>query len=154
MPWVSRAIYAALVWKERQKSGRAVPSSADLSRGAVGRRGEVLAYWFLRSQGYTIVARNLRLRKDVGELDMVGWDGPVLAFIEVKTRVSDLMGPPELAISAGQKRRITHAANVYLRRLRHKEVNYRFDVVSVTWHARHGFQARLIKDSFRAKYAI
>lgn len=154
MPWMARAIYEALVWRERQRARRVRPATPETARSTVGRRGEALAYWFLRSHGYTIVARNLRLRRDVGELDMVGWDGPVLAFIEVKTRGSDLMGPPELAISARQKDRIAHAANVYLRRLRRKDVNYRFDVVSVTWHAQHGFQARLIKDSFRARHAV
>lgn len=115
-----------------------------------GRRGEALAYWYLRRMGYLIVARNLRMRPDAGELDLVGWDGKILAFVEVKTRTSDAAGPPETAVSLRQQQRITQAARFYLERLKQKEVNYRFDIVSVAWEPQKGYQVRLTKDAFKA----
>src|SRR5208282_3517134 len=51
-----------------------------------GVRGETYAYWYLRRHGYVLVARNYTSPGLKGEIDMVGYDGPVLAFVEVKTR--------------------------------------------------------------------
>ena len=157
MPLFARIVYASLLWQERRRAKSGVASGAKLRKAVsttaphleTGRRGETLAYWYLRREGYTMVARNLRLRPEVGELDLVGWDGPVLAFIEVKTRTSLEAGLPEEAISENQQKRIARAAQVYLRRLKRKELNYRFDVVSVIWDEHKGFRLRLIRDAFR-----
>src|SRR5215475_8521823 len=51
-----------------------------------GMRGETYAYWYLRSKGYLMVARNYTVPGVKGEIDMAGYDGRVLAFVEVKTR--------------------------------------------------------------------
>ena len=53
-----------------------------------GRRGEEEAYFYLRRMGYVIVARNYRSRRRPSEIDLVGWDGEMLCFIEVKTRTT------------------------------------------------------------------
>src|SRR5258708_19889307 len=53
-----------------------------------GRRGEDEAYFYLRRMGYVIVARNYRSPRSRSELDLVGWDGDTLCFVEVKTRTS------------------------------------------------------------------
>jgi putative endonuclease len=148
----ARFIYRALVWKERQRARSSGPAGGANSEHAaphlaIGQRGETLAYWHLRQTGYTIVARNRRLHG--AELDLVGWDGPVLAFIEVKTRTTFDAGPPEAAVNRSKQRRIIKAANHYMRRLKRGSINYRFDIVSVAWDARAGFQARLIKDAFK-----
>lgn len=143
----ARLMYATLSWKERRRAVTAAAANADHLE--IGRRGETLAYWFLRCNGYTMVARNLRLRQEVGELDLVGWDGRVLAFIEVKTRTCEEFGAPELAVGAAQQQRIAHAAQFYMRRLKQKAVNYRFDIVSVLWDARQGYRLKIIKDAFK-----
>jgi len=144
----ARLIYRALVWKERQRARRASPTgkAAHLETGA---RGETLAYWYLRQAGYTMVARNRRARAGAGELDLIGWDGPILAFVEVKTRTSAEAGPPEAAVSRAKQKRIAKAAHEYLRRLERKPVNYRFDIVSVFWDPEAGYQVRVIKDAFK-----
>ena len=47
--------------------------------------GEMEAYFYLRSLGYRIVAKNYRSARDHGEIDLIGWDEGVLCFVEVKT---------------------------------------------------------------------
>jgi len=148
----ARMIYRALVWKEREQARRGRQpetrvNANDAAHLATGRRGETLAYWYLRQAGYTIVARNRRHLD--GELDLVGWDGPVLAFVEVKTRTSDVAGPPELAVNWGKRKRIIKAANEYMRRVPRKSLTYRYDITSVAWDPQAGFQVRLIKDAFK-----
>jgi len=161
MAWFARLMYRALVWKERQRaratSKNHAISKADGQTGgtaphlATGQRGETLAYWYLRQAGYTIVARNQASRSGVGELDLVGWDGPTLAFIEVKTRTSDEAGPPEAAVSLGKQKRIAKTAAEYRRRLKRRDINYRFDIVSVSWDPAAGYQVRLIKNAFQER---
>lgn len=147
-------MYSALVWKERQRarhaslSGKESESAAEHLR--VGERGETLAYWFLRQAGYTMVARNRRARSGAGELDLVGWDGPTLSFVEVKTRMSPAADPPEAAVLRSKQKKIARAAKDYLRHLKRKPLNYRFDVVSVAWEPQDGLQVRLTKDAFKA----
>jgi putative endonuclease len=149
----ARLMYRALVWKERQRAKHARRSAEGLDSASkhleLGERGETLAYWFLRQAGYTIVARNRRARSRAGELDLVGWDGPILSFVEVKTRASLAAGPPEAAVSRSKQKKIARAAREYLQRLKRKPLSYRFDIVSVAWEPEAGLQVRLIKDAFR-----
>jgi putative endonuclease len=153
MSLFARLMYRALVWKERQRARRARRTPADSAAAAehleTGQRGETLAYWYLRQAGYALVARNRRARSGAGEIDLIGWDGPILAFVEVKTRTSREAGPPEAAVSRGKQKRIAKAAKDYLRRLKRKPVNYRFDIVSILWDPQEGYQVRLIKDAFK-----
>jgi putative endonuclease len=146
-------MYRGLVWKERQRARFAAhalpPASSEAEHLRTGARGETLAYWYLRHAGYTIVARNRPARSGAGELDLVGWDGPVLSFVEVKTRTTDAAGPPEAAVSKAKQRRISRAANEYLHRLRRRPASYRFDIASVAWNSEEGLQVRLIKDAFK-----
>ncbi len=153
MSLLADIIYRGLVWKERQRArmaSHALPPSSEAEHLKTGARGETLAYWYLRQAGYTIVARNRRARSGAGEIDLIGWDGPVLSFVEVKTRTTEAAGPPETAVSKSKQRRIGRAANEYLRRLRGKPVSYRFDIASVAWNSEAGLQVRLIKDAFKA----
>ena len=53
-----------------------------------GVRGETFAYWYLRRHGYVIIARNFIVPGIHGEIDLAGYDGDVLAFVEVKLRAS------------------------------------------------------------------
>lgn len=157
MPLFARFVYEALIRRERRCTRlllSAPPQSQQASASLAahletGRRGERLAYWYLRQIGYIVVARNLRARYRAGELDMVAWEGPVLAFVEVKTRTSTEAGLPETSVTFDQQRRIAASAQAYIRGLKEKEVNYRFDIVSVTWDRTEGYQLRLIRDAFK-----
>lgn len=113
---------------------------------AWGRRGEDLAHRYLRSQGYTIVARNYRTRSGSGEVDLIAWDGDALAFIEVKARKTADFGTPDRAVDAEKQHKLTIAARDYVRRAGIDWNRTRFDIVSVVWEKEPS--VTLIKDAF------
>jgi putative endonuclease len=96
-----------------------------------GRIGEDYAHRYLRKRGCTVVARNYRTRSGSGEIDLVVWDRGVLAFVEVKTRVSVEHGDPESAVDAAKRERLDSAARDYARRAGVEWERTRFDIVSV-----------------------
>ena len=152
MSWLPRLIYHALVWKERKRVELLRREGAPANKDATlqtGHRGETLAYWYLRQAGYIIVARNHRARHNVGELDLIGWDGPVLAFVEVKTRTSLEGGEPEEAVTGLKRQKIVRTARQYLRQNNLDDTSYRFDVVTLYWGPASGLRLRLSKDAFR-----
>lgn len=106
-----------------------------------------MAYVHLRRQGYTMVARNWRAPGRRGELDLVGWDGDTLCFVEVKTRTSHQVATAEAAVDRDKKRELLGMSALYLRRLRPRP-SYRFDVVSVYLIPGEAPQIELFKDAF------
>jgi len=96
----------------------------------VGTRGEEDAYFHLRKLGYAIVARNFRSPRCRGEIDLIGWDADVLCFIEVKTRTSRDVKPPEAAVDRHKRREMAAVAREYLRLLP-PLCQWRIDIVSV-----------------------
>ena len=110
-----------------------------------GSAGERSAYQYLRQQGYKIVARNYRKR--FGEVDLIGWDGDTLAFIEVKSRTGQERGRPEEAVHQSKQRQICRVAREYRNRHRFHDVKYRFDIVSITGVGEQQYLA-LLKDAF------
>jgi putative endonuclease len=97
-----------------------------------GVRGEDAAYFHLRRLGYTIVARRWRTAKLRGDIDLIGWDGDWLCFIEVKTRTSRSFQPAEVAVDLEKRTMLGRMAQEYIRHLESPhEIPMRFDVVSV-----------------------
>ncbi len=95
-----------------------------------GKTGEELAYFYLRRHGYVIVARNWRSPRHHGELDLVGWDGEVLCFIEVRTRTTRDVKPAEAAVDEHKRRELALVARDFRRRVPAAR-SVRFDIVSV-----------------------
>lgn len=100
-----------------------------------GQRAERVAARFLARRGLRILARNVRCRG--GELDLVGQDGPVLVFVEVRSRSASLSQTPVAhalaSIGAAKRRRLVRAARWYLAtRPELAGRPARFDVVAVT----------------------
>src|SRR5688572_18627647 len=81
---------------------------------ATGRSGEEEAYFHLRGLGYVMVARNFRSPRYHGELDLVGWDGDTLCFVEVKTRTSEKVMPAEASVDAEKQADLSRVAREYL----------------------------------------
>ena len=100
------------------------------ARAATGRCGEEEAYFYLRKQGYVMVARNFRSPRRQGEIDLIGWDGDVLCFVEVKTRSSREFMPAEAAVDQEKQHDLAAVAREYLRRVAGRP-SFRFDIVSV-----------------------
>ena len=102
---------------------------------ATGLRGEREALFHLRAQGYIVVARRWKSVKLRGDVDLIGWDGDWLCFVEVKTRTGrDPMSPAESAVDGDKQEMLRKMARAYLRNFPEKlrrEVPVRFDIVSV-----------------------
>ena len=102
-------------------------------------RGEALALAYLERSGYRIVAANFSLpigrnTRDVivnAEIDLVAYDGTTLCFIEVKTRTSDEIAPPQRNVDRRKRRQIARAARGYRRMFGLMDAPYRYDVASV-----------------------
>ncbi|MBO1223589.1 MAG: YraN family protein [Candidatus Scalindua sediminis] len=92
-------------------------------------KGENLAKKFLKKNGYKILKRNYVSKN--GEIDIVAYDRGTIAFVEVKTRLSESFGPPELAITNKKRSKIIRTALNYLITNKIEEMDYRFDVVSI-----------------------
>lgn len=124
----------------------AVGNATAVSTAELGRRGEALAVRHLYRQGYDILERNFRCR--AGEIDLVAYDGSVLAFIEVKTRSSAAFGTPAEALDREQEGRIRRAAATYRssRRLEHR--SFRFDIVAIDASGVGSPAVKLIRDAF------
>jgi putative endonuclease len=95
-----------------------------------GRWGEAVAEKHLRSLGFRIRSRRLRIgRKD--EIDLVAQDGQQLVFVEVKTRRTERYGRPIAAVDRSKRQHMSRAAIRYIKRLSSPGIFFRFDVVEV-----------------------
>jgi len=144
---LTQATLRALDWlTERTLSPEDIPANQR-----TGRRGEEDAYFYLRRRGYTIIARNFRSPNHRGDLDLVGWDGDVLCFIEVKTRTKRDLKPAEAAVDRDKQRQLSLVARDFLRqmpfscqpgpqpaRLSRDGVEWRFDVLAVYYDRDNG----------------
>ena len=109
-----------------------------------GRRAEIQAIDHLRSAGYRIVTTGYRSK--TGEIDVIAWEGDVLAFIEVKARQNT--EPPEDAVGFTKQQRMRRAAQAYISKHRLQDVQYRFDVIAVTAIPGARPEFRLLRDAF------
>ena len=124
---------------EQARARLAQKAPAPATHIALGRRGERLAADYLLALGFEPVASNFKL--NVGrnrrgavvqnEIDLVAYEGPVLCFIEVKTRRSDWYAAPEANVDLRKQRQVARAARAYRRLLGLQRAPYRYDVVSV-----------------------
>jgi putative endonuclease len=117
-----------------------------------GVRGETYAYWYLRRHGYVMVARNFTAPGIKGEIDLIGYDGPVLAFVEVKTRTGapGEFGQPEDAVTPEKRRHVARMARQFLADWRLAEAACRFDVLAIESRPGRPPVVRLHKGAFAA----
>ena len=98
-------------------------------RQSLGRWGENLAAEFLSKKGYTILERNTRT--PYGELDLIAQQAEGLVFVEVKTRSSTSLGPPEVSVSPAKQSHLRSAAQAYLQTHPESNVDWRIDLVAI-----------------------
>jgi putative endonuclease len=119
---------ARLEWVARRRS-----CSADMPAHLVtGIEGEDAAFFYLRRKGYVLVARRWSSGNLPGDIDLIAWQGPMLCFIEVKTRTAHDTSPAEIAVDSHKRNILRRLARQYVRQLPQETAPpVRFDVLSV-----------------------
>lgn len=110
-----------------------------------------MAETYLKSQGFQILAKNLRTR--LGEIDLLALEGETIVFVEVKTRKSNARGRPEEAIHPRKQKQISRVAMALLKSKGWLNRPSRIDVITITGepesadcelrHYRHAFPSTL-----------
>ena len=111
--------------------GRGSATPAHLATGLAGERA---AYFELRRHGYKVVAQRWTSPRLRGDIDLVGWDGSWLCFIEVKSRTERDNTPAQSAIDEDKRNTLRSMARAYLHTFPESErsaIPVRFDIVSV-----------------------
>lgn len=153
MPIFSNLMFKAVHWAARRGLREEENFSSEAKREAARRtgvRGETYAYWYLRRQGYVFVARNYTPRGVKGEIDLVGYDGGTLTFVEVRTRTvrEDTVALPELSVTREKQHLVVRTAQRFLAERHIGECNCRFDVLAIDNKAGQPPVVRLHKDAF------
>ena len=109
-------------------------ASGPTPRMRLGQRGERLAEEHLIRQGYSIVTRNYRC--PAGEMDLIAQAGPVVVFVEVRTRRGRNYGTPEDSITPRKQAHLIAVAETYLYEHGLDDADWRIDLVAVEMSAR------------------
>ena len=110
-----------------------------------GERSEHRAARYLKWRGYKIIARNFRAAG--AEIDVIMMDRDTMVFVEVKARMSDSLGGPELAVDDQKQDRIRRAAEIFTSRASIEERPVRFDVIAIVGEGRRR-RVEHFKDAF------
>ncbi len=154
---IERLIYGLVRMAARRgltggEDAGANPAGAKQKARRRGVRGETYAYWYLRRQGYVVIARNFMVPGVKGEIDLVGYDGDVLAFVEVKTRsaASARTAQPELVVNREKQAHLRRIAGRFLAQRRFRQSAYRFDILAIECPPGAQPVVRLHKEAFPA----
>jgi putative endonuclease len=98
-------------------------------RQVLGLEGERLAMAFLTSCGWSVEAHRFRLGRH--DVDLIIRKDHTVAFVEVKTRRSDVYGSGLEAVGWRKQRDLARVASVWVLRHGRSGDEYRFDLVSV-----------------------
>jgi putative endonuclease len=138
---------------DRHDEGARTRSARTEGTRAQGAQIEALARAHLERQGLTAVAANAHARG--GELDLVMRDGDTLVFVEVRYRrggaaAAHGFGGGAASIGAAKRRRLVHAAEVFLlAHPAHARLPCRFDVIDASG-APEAPDFVWLRDAFRA----
>ncbi len=114
-------------WLQRKLLNRSAPPSETTRRG---NQGEDLAAEYISADlGYKLVDRNWRSGRH--EIDIICWDGPVLVFVEVRSRAAEAMVSGFYTINRDKKAAIRKACLQYLKGCRPRPRVFRFDVAEI-----------------------
>ncbi len=93
----------------------------------IGAWGESVAAKYLEVRGHLIIARNVRT--PYGEIDIVAEKDGFTIFVEVKTRTSKSLGPPEISVTPRKQEHMLAAAEHYAQE---NEIDHwQIDVIAV-----------------------
>jgi putative endonuclease len=153
MPIFSLFMFQAVHWAARRGLREEESFSSEGKKHEARRtgvRGETYAYWYLRRHGYVFVARNYMPRGAKGEIDLVGYDGPTLAFVEVRTRTEseEHTALPELSITRDKQDVLIRTAQRFLAERHVGDCPCRFDVLAIDNRPGRTPVVRLHRDAF------
>ena len=97
------------------------------SRKELGAEGERRAADHLAARGYRIIARNVRAGGV--EMDLIARRGPLVVFVEVKTRREGGPGSGEDAVDARKRLRLVRGAAAWMHEQPRGIRRVRFDVI-------------------------
>ena len=106
----------------------AIGSAQDKKNKKLGKKGENLACRYLKRNGYKILQRGYT--SPFGEVDIIASKEDTLAFIEVKTRLSENYGAPSEAVDSRRRRKYIQAAKYYFYG-KEIDVTVRFDIIEI-----------------------
>jgi putative endonuclease len=96
-----------------------------------GLQGERAAFFWLMGRGYVVVARGWHSSRAPGDLDLIAWQGDTLCFVEVKTRTTREVAAAHVAVDSRKRRVLRRLARHYMRQLPSRDVETRFDILSI-----------------------
>lgn len=127
-PGIGTRLFEQVIYRLERAAGHRSREAAHL---ITGRRGELAAYFYLRRQGFTVVARGWKSGQVRGDLDLIAWEGETLCFIEVKTRTTRAFATAEAAVDDEKRTILRRLARHYMRQLPKQDVPVRFDILSI-----------------------
>jgi len=110
----------------------------------LGKKGEEMAVSFLQKQGYKILKRNYRYKRQ--EVDIITEYQKLLVIVEVKTRQSTFLAGPEITVSRSKQKSIVRVADDFIK-TNHIDLETRFDIISII-HNIVETQIEHLKDAF------
>jgi putative endonuclease len=93
----------------------------------IGSWGESAAAKYLEERDYRVLARNVRT--PYGEIDIIVQKDDITIFVEVKTRTSRSLGPPEISVTPRKQEHMLAAAEYYASE--HEIDHWQIDVIAV-----------------------
>ena len=100
-----------------------------MNKRGIGNKREAIAASFLENNEIIILERNYQNR--FGEIDIIGKEGNILLFIEVKYRKNESFGYPLESIGYFKRERIKKLARYYLNEKHYYGAMVRFDCIGI-----------------------
>ena len=128
-------------------SFRSDPAEWKDPRHRRGAEGEAVARAFLERTGWRVIEQRFRMGRL--EVDLIARKGALVAFVEVKTRLSEQFGSPLQAVTWVKQREIGKVAQAWIDRHGRPDERYRFDVIGVTRLKGGARRVQHVADAFR-----
>lgn len=100
----------------------------DKANKKLGAKGERLARRYLKRNGYRILESGYK--NPFGEVDIIASKQDTVAFVEVKTRLTETYGAPSEAVDSRRMEKYKKAAAYYFCG-RQADVTVRFDIIEI-----------------------
>ncbi|MFL9834016.1 YraN family protein [Chryseobacterium terrae] len=113
----------------------------------LGKEAENLAAEYLIKNGYKILVRNFRFKKN--EIDIIAEKDNLIIVVEVKARSTDFFILPQEAVTKGKIKTIVSAANHFMEEF-NKDQEVRFDIISILPDNTGKLEIEHIEDAFEA----